>query len=86
MKKYIQRIIGLVLALAIVAGFALVPSPMDVQAEAATVPSTKLCDYVQDGVTLHCWNWSIANIKANLGLIASMGYSSIQLSPLQELK
>ena len=86
MKTLTNRIIGLVLALAMVAAFVLVPSPMDIKAEAATVPSTKLCDYIQDGATLHCWNWSIANVKANLGLIANMGYSAVQLSPMQELK
>ena len=86
MKTLTNRILGLVLVLALLAGFVLIPSPIDIQAEAATVSSTKLCDYIQDGVTLHCWNWSIANIKANLGLIANMGYSAIQLSPMQELK
>ena len=86
MRTLTNRIIGLVLALAMIAAFVLVPMPMNIKAEAATVPSTKLCDYIQDGATLHCWNWSIANIKANLGLIANMGYSAVQLSPMQELK
>ena len=86
MRTLTNRIIGLVLALAMIAAFVLVPTPMDIKAEAATVPSTKLCDYIQDGATLHCWNWSIANVKANLGLIANMGYSAVQLSPMQELK
>ena len=85
MKKFTKRILGLVLALAMIASYALVPSPMDHHAHAAAVDGG-LTDYIQDGVTLHCWNWSIANIKANLGLIANMGYSSIQLSPMQELK
>ena len=86
MRTLTNRIIGLVLALAMLAAFVLVPMPMNIKAEAATVSSTKLCDYIQDGSTLHCWNWSIANVKANLGLIANMGYSAVQLSPMQELK
>ena len=86
MRTLTNRIVGLVLVLAMIAAFVLVPMPMTIKAEAATVSSTKLCDYIQDGATLHCWNWSIANVKANLGLIANMGYSAVQLSPMQELK
>ena len=41
---------------------------------------------IQDGVTLHCWNWSYKNIEANMALIASMGYTSIQTSPIQQSK
>ena len=86
MKTLTNRVIGLVLALAMIAAFVLVPMPMDIKAQAATVTSTNLVDNIQDGVTLQCWNWSIANIKANLGLIANMGYSAIQVSPMQEMK
>ena len=70
MKMLTKRIIGLVLVLALIAGFVLVPGPMDTKAEAASV-SGGLATYIQDGATLQCWNWSIANIKANLGLIAN---------------
>ena len=86
MRTLSNRIIGLVLALALLASFVLVPMPMNIKAEAATVPSTNLVSNIQDGVTLQCWNWSIANIKANLGLIANMGYSAVQVSPMQEMK
>ena len=86
MRTLTNRIIGMVLALAMIAAFVLVPMPMDIKAQAATVPSTNLATYIQDGSTLHCWNWSVANVKANLGLIANMGYSAVQLSPMQELK
>ena len=86
MKTFAKRIIGLVLALAIVAGFVPVTGPLDITANAATVNHEPVTQYIQDGVTLHCWNWSIANIRANLGLIANSGYSAIQLSPMQELK
>ena len=86
MRTLTNRVVGLVLALAMLAAFALVPMPTDIKANAATVPSTTLATYIQDGATLHCWNWSVANIKANLGLIANMGYSAVQLSPMQELK
>ena len=35
---------------------------------------------IQDGVTLHCWNWSFKNIEAKLDIIASLGYTTIQVS------
>ena len=86
MRTFTNRVIGLVLALAMIAAFVLVPMPTDIKANAATVNSTNLVSNIQDGVTLQCWNWSIANIKANLGLIANMGYSAVQVSPMQEMK
>ena len=86
MRTFTNRVIGLVLALAMIAAFVLAPMPTDIKANAATVTSTNLVSNIQDGVTLQCWNWSIANIKANLGLIANSGYSAIQVSPMQEMK
>ena len=40
----------------------------------------------QDGVILHCWDWSYKTIEANIDDIAAAGYSSIQVSPIQEAK
>lgn len=41
---------------------------------------------IQSGVTLHCWNWSFANIEANMAKIAAQGYTAIQVSPIQQCK
>ena len=41
---------------------------------------------IQNGATLHCWNWSFAEIEANMALIAEMGFTAIQTSPIQPLK
>ncbi len=41
---------------------------------------------VQDGVTLHCWNWSFKEIEANMETIAALGYTAIQTSPIQRAK
>lgn len=58
--------------------------------EAASVSliasEAQLQDDLQDGVTLHCWNWSYNNIAAKMEQIASLGYSSIQTSPVQQAK
>lgn len=38
---------------------------------------------IQDGNILHCFNWSINDVKNNLPNIAEAGFGSVQLSPLQ---
>lgn len=38
---------------------------------------------IQDGNILHCFNWTMAEVKAELPNIAAAGYGSVQLSPLQ---
>lgn len=45
-----------------------------------------VADQIQNGVTLHCWNWSYANIEANIAKIASQGYTAVQVSPIQQCK
>ena len=76
MKK---RIFSFLLVLALVA--ALVPA---FPAQAAE-PATPAAD-IQDGLTLHCWNWSFANIEARMADIAALGYTAIQTSPIQQAK
>ena len=41
---------------------------------------------IQDNTVLHCWNWSMNNIKSNLDDIANAGFKTIQLSPMQPQK
>lgn len=38
---------------------------------------------IQDGNILHCFNWSMAEVKAELPNIANAGFGTVQLSPLQ---
>ncbi|MCM1319851.1 MAG: starch-binding protein [Muribaculaceae bacterium] len=38
---------------------------------------------IQQGNILHCFNWTMAEVKAELPNIAAAGYGSVQLSPLQ---
>lgn len=41
---------------------------------------------MQDTPILHCWNWSMNNIKNNLENIKAAGFKTIQLSPMQPQK
>lgn len=42
-----------------------------------------LPENIQDGNILHCFNWSINDVKNNLQYIAEAGFGAVQLSPLQ---
>lgn len=42
-----------------------------------------LPEKIQDGNILHCFNWSIKDVKESLPDIAEAGFGSVQLSPLQ---
>ena len=43
-----------------------------------------LCDDIQDGVILHCFDWKYNDIKAELPAIAEAGFTSVQTSPAQK--
>lgn len=45
-----------------------------------------LASNCQDGVILHCFNWSFDNIREYLPEIAAAGYTSVQTSPAQQPK
>lgn len=55
-------------------------------AEEQASSKTNAVSNIQDGVTLHCWNWSYKNIEANMKLIAEQGFTAIQTSPIQQAK
>ena len=75
MKKNVSR----VLVLLLVAAMLLIQVPV------FAAPQTNEVS-IQDGVTLHCWNWSFKNIESKLDIIKSLGYTTIQTSPIQEAK
>ena len=78
--------IGILLVLTLLVGQFLLPVlPIDNHVHAADVKAATNLS-MQDGVTLHCWNWSFNNIKANMAKIASLGYTAIQTSPIQQAK
>lgn len=45
-----------------------------------------LASTVNEGTILQAWNWSFKNIEDNLELIASQGFTTIQVSPPNEIK
>ncbi len=63
-----------------------------ISADAATTEATqvaadaKLQDNIQNGVILHAFCWSYADIEKNIPAIAAAGYSAVQTSPVQQPK
>jgi hypothetical protein len=45
-----------------------------------------ITDGSDQGLILHCFDWSLATIEANLDAIKAAGYSAIQTSPMQQCK
>ena len=41
---------------------------------------------IADGPILHCFNWSMNNVKNNLAAIKAAGYRAVQISPMQPQK
>ena len=86
MNRMTRRIISL--ALVLMLAISMLPASvlaLPIKAVSVATKSTSSTS-IQDGVTLHCWNWSFANIEANLDAIAAAGYTAIQTSPIQPLK
>ena len=48
--------------------------------------ANNLASSIQEGVILHAWNWSYKTIEENLDKIAAAGYTSVQVSPVQQPK
>ena len=59
---------------------AAVAAPVDAAAASA---GYGLAGKVEDGNILHCFNWTLGQIKSELKNIAAAGFTSVQTSPLQ---
>ena len=43
-----------------------------------------LKDKIQDGVILHCFDWKLSDIQAEIPNIAKAGFTAVQTSPLHQ--
>lgn len=74
-----KRVLCVVLVFAFLLALAPIPGTL-------AVNDQSVAQRIQNGVTLHCWNWSYANIEANMSKIAAQGYTAVQVSPIQQCK
>lgn len=96
-----KRLLSVILALTVVlsccvAGFAFAPSASAAVSEyneyEKMLESIKpennygLTDTVNEGKILQAWNWSYENVIANLETVAKQGFTTIQVSPPNEIK
>ena len=96
-----KRIISVLLALAIIVSCVYVAGTMvasgadkDTAASSAYLdmlarsssPDYGLAPTVNEGTILQAWNWSFKNIEANLKTVAEQGFTTIQVSPPNEIK
>ncbi|MDP4120027.1 MAG: alpha-amylase family glycosyl hydrolase [Bacillota bacterium] len=84
-----KKILSLTLVLCLCASLLLIPIHSASAVTATT--GTTTTDYhlmanAQDGVILHAFNWTYANIESQMQNIATAGYSSVQVSPVQTPK
>ena len=91
MKKRLKlnKFLGILLAVVMaVTSFMIVPKTALAVTNPDTVAASEngLMDDVQDGVILHCWDWSFNNIKDQMAEIAAAGYTAVQTSPIQAAK
>ncbi len=85
--------VSMMLSCLVISGFASQAVTIDADAVSANIDSDTvsandygLADNVQQGVILHCWNWSYNNIKKYLPQIAQAGYTAVQTSPVTQPK
>ncbi len=84
-KSFSAIILSLIMAFSVVT---ITPQMVNAAESETSIATSQygLVDDVQDGVILHCWDWSFNNIKEQMQTIAESGYSAIQTSPIQEAK
>lgn len=87
MKTCIKKHISILLSVVMVFSCIVFFSPDKVNSvSAADITPYGLTEKIQDGAILHAWCWSFNTVKDNLQSIAEAGYSSIQTSPINEVK
>ena len=85
-KKITCMILALCMILigAVASGFsASAVSTADTVTAASATAEYDLAENIEDGNILHCFNWTLAQIKAELPNIAAAGFTAVQTSPLQ---
>ena len=83
MKKTISLLIILCMILSCVMSVGFTASAQDIGYAQTAADDYGLADTCKDGNILHCFNWTLSQIKQELPNIAQAGFTSVQTSPLQ---
>ena len=84
-KRLYSALLSLLLSASVITGGIFVSTPQVTYAQETTVADSEnqLAENIQDGVILHCFDWTYQQIIDELPNIAVAGFSSIQTSPAQ---
>lgn len=84
-QKLYRALLSLVLSVSVVAGSFLTPTAQITYAQetASVTDEYQLAEDIQDGVILHCFDWTYQQIIDELPNIAKAGFTSVQTSPAQ---
>ena len=88
-KVKLKQFFGFLLAAVMVCTSVVIPPKTALAVTNASTTAANeygLMEDVQDGVILHCWDWSFNNMKAQMAEIAAAGYTAVQTSPIQAAK
>ena len=85
-KKFTSIVLCLSMMLSCLAIGTFTSQAATVKSDTVSAADYGLADNVQEGVILHCWNWTYNNIKKYLPQIAQAGYTAVQTSPVTQPK
>ena len=85
-KKFTSIVLCLSMMLSCLAIGTFTSQAVTVKSDTVSAADYGLADNVQEGVILHCWNWTYNNIKKYLPQIAQAGYTAVQTSPVTQPK
>lgn len=79
-KRLYSALLSLVLSASVITGGVFVSTPQVTYAQETTVADSEnqLAENIQDGVILHCFDWTYQQIIDELPNIAAAGFSSVQ--------
>ena len=83
-KSLRKTFTSFLLSAALVVGSVSIVTPLTSYAASESTVYYGLADDIQDGVILHCFNWTYQQIIDELPDIAAAGFTSVQTSPAQQ--
>lgn len=86
MKNLVKKGLACLMAAAVITSSLAFTATAADEGETKSANRYGLAENIKDGAILHAWSWSFNTIKNNMKLIAQSGYTSVQTSPINEIK
>ena len=82
-KKTLSILLAICMILSCIISTGVAASAQSAEITATAAEDYGLAGSCEDGTILHCFDWTLSQIKAELPNIAKAGFTSVQTSPLQ---